>query len=71
MHIDSKPYGPRVKVVSKSAFGVTSLEVRVYIPGDGWGIRGLWADALQPGVMEAADQKARQLRVKLLEGEAA
>jgi hypothetical protein len=70
MHIESKPYGPLVKVVSKSNFGITSLEVRV-LTKDGWQVRALWADALQDGVMEAADQKARQLRVKLLEGEIA
>jgi hypothetical protein len=70
MHIESKPYGPLVKVVSKSAFGITSLEVRV-LTKEGWQVRALWADALQAGVLEAADRKARELRVKLLEGEAA
>jgi hypothetical protein len=70
MHIESKPYGPSVKVVSKCYAGQTSLQVRV-LTKDGWQVRALYLDALQPGVMEAAAHKARQLRVKLLEGEAA
>lgn len=70
MHIESKQHGPLVRVVSKCYAGQLSLQVRV-LTKEGWQIRALYADALQPGVLEAASHKARQLRVKLLEGEAA